>query len=82
MLKERQIWVQKNQDGAKSLPLQTDSAVFYKKAPFGKKLFVNVAIIGVSDVKMTADCTVYDEEGNVYIKTSGAVVTISKNLTW
>ncbi len=76
------VWVQKNKDGAKSLPLQTDSAVFYKKAPFGKKLFVNVAIVEASEVKMVADCTVYDDEGNVYIKTSGAVVTISRNLTW
>ncbi|MEM1323679.1 MAG: SDR family NAD(P)-dependent oxidoreductase [Bacteroidota bacterium] len=76
------VWVQKNRDKAKSLPLQTESAVFYKQAPFGKKLLVHVGIVEASDVKMAADCTVYDEEGNVYIETKGAVVTISKNLTW
>ncbi|MEM6348923.1 MAG: SDR family NAD(P)-dependent oxidoreductase [Bacteroidota bacterium] len=76
------VWVQKNKDNAKSLPLQTESAVFYKPVPFGKKLFVKVAIVEASDVKMVANCTVYDEEGNVYIETIGAAVTISKNLTW
>ncbi|MEM6803272.1 MAG: SDR family NAD(P)-dependent oxidoreductase, partial [Bacteroidota bacterium] len=76
------VWVQKNRANAKSLPLQTDSAVFYKQAPFGKKLFVQVAIVEATDVKMVADCTVYDEKGNIYIETKSAVVTISKNLTW
>jgi len=76
------VWVQKNRDNAKSLPLQTDGAVFYKEVPFGKKLFVNVAIVEATEVKMVADCTVYDEEGNVYFTTNGAVVTISQSLTW
>ena len=61
------IWVQKNRNNAKSLPLQTDGAVFYEEVPIGK---------------MVADCTVYDEEGNVYFTTNGAVVTISESLTW
>ena len=76
------VWVEKNRDGATSLPLQTDGAIFYKKVPFGKKLFVNVAIVEATDVKMEANCTVYDGDGNVYFTTSGAVVTISQSLTW
>ncbi|MEM7658358.1 MAG: SDR family NAD(P)-dependent oxidoreductase [Bacteroidota bacterium] len=76
------VWVQKNRANAKSLPLQTDRAVFYRHAPFGKQLFVNVAIVKASEVQMVADCTVYDEEGQVYIQTKGAAVTVSKNLTW
>ncbi|MEO0898369.1 MAG: SDR family NAD(P)-dependent oxidoreductase [Bacteroidota bacterium] len=76
------VWVAKNKNKAKCLPLQTDSAVFYKQAPFGKKLFVQVNIVEDTEVKMVADCTVYDEEGTVYIETKGAVVTISNNLTW
>ena len=39
------VWVQKYNDGAKSLPLQTDSAILYKDIPMGKELFVNVKII-------------------------------------
>lgn len=76
------VWVQKIHDGAKSLPLQTDSAILYKQVPFGKKLLVNVTVLEATDVKMVAECTVYDEEGNVYIKTSGATVTISRQLVW
>ena len=76
------VWVQKNFDGAKSLPLQTDCATLYQPIPFGKKLFVNVTVQESNDVKLVADCTVYDEEGKVYIKTEGATVTISKQLVW
>ncbi len=76
------VWVQKNFDGAKSLPLQTDSAVLYQPIPFGKKLFVHMKVQESSEVKLVAECTVYDEQGTVYIKTSGATVTISQQLVW
>ncbi len=76
------VWVQKNYDGAKSLPLQTDSAILYKPVPFGKKLFVNVTVQEADESKLVAECTVYDEQGTVYIKTSGATVTISRQLVW
>lgn len=76
------VWVQKNYDGAKSLPLQTDSAILYRAIPFGKELFVNVTVQEADKLKLVAECTVYDEEGNVYIKTSGATVTISRQLVW
>ena len=35
---------------------------------------------GVNDLEPRIE--VYDEEGNVYIKTSGATVTISRELVW
>ena len=76
------VWVQKNYDGANSLPLQTDSAILYRPVPFGKKLFVNVTVQEANETKLVAECTVYDEEGNVYIKTMGATVTISRQLVW
>jgi len=76
------VWVQKNYDGAKSLPLQTDSVVLYRPVPFGKKLFVNVTVQENDETKLVAECTVYDEEGNIYMKTKGATVTISRQLVW
>lgn len=76
------VWVQKNYDGAKSLPLQTDSAILYRPIPFGKKLFVTVKVQEANESKLVAKCTVYDERGLVYIETSGATVTISRQLVW
>ncbi|MCB0586528.1 MAG: SDR family NAD(P)-dependent oxidoreductase [Phaeodactylibacter sp.] len=76
------VWVQRQMEGAKSLPLQTDSAVVYRNIPFGKELFVHIGITEATDFKMVAECTVYDEEGTVYMKTTGATVTVSKQLVW
>lgn len=76
------IWVQKYKEGAKSLPLQTDSATLYRNIPFGKSLFVHIQIEEVTDFKMVASCMVYDEEGTVYMLTKGATVTVSKQLAW
>ncbi|MDA7501966.1 SDR family NAD(P)-dependent oxidoreductase [Chitinophagales bacterium] len=76
------VWVQMNCDGANSLPLQVDSAILYDPIPFGKQLFVNVTIQEVDEAKLVAECTVYDEQGTVYMKTLGASVTISKQLVW
>jgi len=75
------VWVDKNQ-GAKGLPLQTESATLYRPVPFGKKLFVNVAVQESDDTKLVAECTVYDEQGDVYMKTSGATLTVSGQLVW
>jgi hypothetical protein len=76
------VWVEKNYDGAKGLPLQTDSAILYQPVPFGKKLYVTVTVQEADEVKLVAECTVYDEQGVVYIKTSGATLTISEQLVW
>ena len=76
------VWVERFNDNAKSLPLQTDSAILYKDIPFGKALFVNVKIEEANDFKMVATCTVYDAEGEVYMLTEGATVTVSKGLEW
>ncbi|MEM8908733.1 MAG: KR domain-containing protein, partial [Bacteroidota bacterium] len=76
------IWVQRYNEGAKSLPLQTDSAIIYATIPFGKELFVHVKVVESSDFKMVADCTVYDAEGKVYMFTQNAAVTVSKTLNW
>jgi len=76
------VWVQKNRDGANSLPLQTDSAVFYQPIPIGKKLLVHIGIVEATETQMVANCTVYDEAGTVYVVTRGAAVTISRQLVW
>ncbi|MFT7589217.1 MAG: NAD(P)-dependent dehydrogenase (short-subunit alcohol dehydrogenase family), partial [Limisphaerales bacterium] len=76
------VWVQRFFGGSKSLPLQTDSALIYKPIPFGKELLVNVTITESTETKMVAECTVYDHQENVYIKTKGATVTISRQLAW
>jgi NAD(P)-dependent dehydrogenase (short-subunit alcohol dehydrogenase family)/3-hydroxymyristoyl/3-hydroxydecanoyl-(acyl carrier protein) dehydratase len=76
------VWVQKNMDGANSLPLQTDSAIMYKEIPFGKELLVDVTCTERTEFGMVAKCTVYDEEGTVYMLTEGAAVTISRELAW
>ncbi len=76
------VWVQKHHDGAKSLPLKTDEGVVYKDLPFDKELFVHISIEENTDFKMTAKCTVYDENGEVYLVTSGASVTVSPELKW
>jgi NAD(P)-dependent dehydrogenase (short-subunit alcohol dehydrogenase family) len=76
------VWVQKFNDGAKSLPLQTDSAILYQDIPFGKELLVNVTITEATDFKMVATCTVYDAEGVVYMVTEGGTVTVSRGLEW
>ncbi len=76
------VWVGMQRDGAKCLPLQTDSAILYKAVPFGKELFVHINVKELTEVKMTAECTVYDSDGEVYMVTSGAQVTISPQLVW
>jgi NAD(P)-dependent dehydrogenase (short-subunit alcohol dehydrogenase family) len=76
------VWVYKNYDGAKGLPLQTDSAIMYRPVPFGKKLFVNISVQEATESKLVAECTVYDEQGVVYIQTSGATLTVSRQLVW
>lgn len=76
------IWVQKYNDGAKSLPLQTTSATLYQPIPFEKELLVQVKIVESDAFKMVANCTVYDAEGKVYMVTEGATVTVSKQLEW
>ena len=76
------IWVQKYNNGAKSLPLSTESGTIYQPVPFGKDLFVNIKIVESNEYKLVATCTVYDENGSVYMLTENAAVTVSKELEW
>jgi len=76
------VWVQKNRGGANSLPLETERATIYQPVPFGKPLFVNISVQEATATKMTANCTVYDEKGDVYVVTEGAAVTVSEGLKW
>jgi NAD(P)-dependent dehydrogenase (short-subunit alcohol dehydrogenase family) len=76
------VWVKRFLDGAKCLPLQTDSVTDYKTVPFEKELFVHVKIREASSFKVAADCTVYDESGTVYQRTEGVAVAVSKQLVW
>lgn len=76
------VWVQKNRGGANSLPLATKRATLYQSVPFGKTLFVTIKVQEATATRMTADCTVYDAEGVVYLETKGAAVTVSAGLAW
>ena len=76
------VWVQRYHEGAKSLPLSTQSATIYQPVPFGKELFVHVGIVENSAFKLVADCTTYDADGVVYMVTRGAAVTVSGELAW
>ncbi len=76
------VWVAKQKQGAKSLPIHTKQATLYRKMPFDKTLFVHMEIVEATDFQMMANCTVYDEAGNVYVKTEGAAVTISRDMMW
>jgi NAD(P)-dependent dehydrogenase (short-subunit alcohol dehydrogenase family) len=76
------VWVQKHHDGAKSLPLKTDEGIVYKDLPFDKELFVHISVEENTAFKMSAKCTVYDQNGEVYLITSGAAVTVSPELKW
>lgn len=76
------IWVQQYNNGAKSLPLSTESATVYKPVPFGKELFVHIEVVESNEFKMVANCTTYDENGDVYLFTKNAAVTVSKELEW
>ena len=76
------VWVQKNKNGAKSLPLSTDHIEVYQAIPFDQDLGVTITVQETSEEKLVAKCTVYDEQGSVYLQMSGAAVTISKQLVW
>lgn len=76
------IWVQRYNDGAKSLPLSTESGTVYKPVPFEKEFFVHIEVVESSPFKMVANCTTYDENGQVYMFTKNAAVTVSKELQW
>lgn len=76
------IWVQQYHEGAKSLPLATESAQLFAPVPFDKELLVHIEIVENTPFKMVANCTTYDADGKVYLLTKNAAVTVSKELTW
>ncbi|MEO1627355.1 MAG: SDR family NAD(P)-dependent oxidoreductase [Bacteroidota bacterium] len=76
------VWVQQYMEGGKSLPLRTDRVRLYRPIPFGKSFRINISIEETTEFTMLANCTVYDEQGNVYMQTEGAAVTVSQQLVW
>ncbi len=76
------VWVQKFHNGANSLPLQTLKGLVYGEIPSDESFYVHIKIQESSVTKMIADCTVYDENGNVFLFTQGAGLTISPGLSW
>ncbi len=76
------VWVQQFHDGAKSLPLSTDSTTIYRDIPFEKEMYVRLSVRENDQTITSADCSVYDENGEVYLETKGAKVTISEQLSW
>jgi hypothetical protein len=76
------VWAQKFKNGAKSLPLQTKAVNLYQDVPFDKTLWVCIDIVNQNDFKVMANCTVYDENGKVFMYSEDAAVTVSKELNW
>jgi len=76
------VWVQKYHKGANSLPLQTLKGLVYGDIPANKSFYVHIKIQENTASKMFADCTVYDKNGQVYLFTQGAGLTVSPGLTW
>ena len=76
------VWVQKFHNGANSLPLQTLKGLVYGEIPADKSFYVHIKIQENSAAKMIADCTVYDENGDVFLFTQGAGLTVSEGLSW
>ncbi|PCI34203.1 MAG: short-chain dehydrogenase [Flavobacteriaceae bacterium] len=76
------VWVQKFHKGANSLPLQTLKGLVYGDIPANKSFYVHIKIQENTVSKMFADCTVYDENGQVYLFTQGAGLTVSPGLQW
>ena len=76
------VWVQKFHNGANSLPLQTLKGSIYREIPADKSFYVHIKIQENSATKMIADCTVYDENEDVFLFTEGAGLTVSQELTW
>lgn len=76
------IWVQKFHNGANSLPLQTLKGLVYGEIPADKSFYVYIKIEENTATKMIADCTVYDEDENVFLITKGAGLTVSQELVW
>ncbi len=76
------VWVQKFHNGANSLPLQTLKGMVYGEIPSNKSFYVHIKVQENSNTKMIADCTVYDENGDVFLFTQGAGLTVSEGLNW
>ena len=76
------VWVQKFHNGANSLPLQTLKGLVYGEIPADKSFYVHIKIQENSATKMIANCTVFDENGDVFLFTEGAGLTISEGLNW
>jgi hypothetical protein len=76
------LWVQKYHNGANSLPLQTLEGLVYGEIPANKSFYVHMKIQENTATKMIANITVYDENGDVFLFTEGAGLTVSKGLAW
>uniref|UniRef100_UPI0005C5DE2B SDR family NAD(P)-dependent oxidoreductase n=1 Tax=Flammeovirga sp. OC4 TaxID=1382345 RepID=UPI0005C5DE2B len=76
------VWVRRFH-GAASLPLSTDYVEIFDALPFGKPFYVKIEVKKADDFSMVSDITAYDAEtGKVYMKSYGAAMTISRELTW
>ncbi|MBB6460043.1 type I polyketide synthase [Flammeovirga kamogawensis] len=76
------VWVRRFH-GAASLPLSTEYVEIFDALPFGKPFYVQIEVKKADDFSMVSDITAYDAEtGKVYMKSYGAAMTISRELTW
>ncbi len=76
------LWVQHFYAGANSLPAKTDVSTLYKFIPFDKTLYVQISITENTPHRISANCVIVDEAGEIYSETEGASVTVAKDLRW
>jgi NAD(P)-dependent dehydrogenase (short-subunit alcohol dehydrogenase family) len=73
------IWA-KHFYGAPGLPLRIQRAEHFRVAPFGEKIYAVLRIQSDSARSLVADVTAFDAQGSVYMRVSGAEITLSDRL--
>lgn len=73
------VWSQ-HQDGAPCLPSSLDRFEQYRPLPFGKRIYVTLAVKSHSATSVVGDITVQDESGKLYARFLALEGTISRHL--
>jgi NAD(P)-dependent dehydrogenase (short-subunit alcohol dehydrogenase family) len=76
------VYAQHFYNGIKSLPLKSESSKIYRVMEFDKDFYCTLNITEKNDIRVLADCTIYDEEGLVYLTSKNIGITLSKEMKW
>ncbi len=73
------IWAQ-HFYGVPGLPLRIQQAEHFKIAPFGETIYARLHVQSASTRSLVADVVAFDVQGRVYMRVSGAEITLSDRL--